>query len=84
MIITSPALCNPSPKRIAAGHFSVAKGFMSANLHFPHPSYERPPCPKCGATMMLSRLDREDSDHGKRTFDCIPCDQQEAVIVQYR
>ena len=57
---------------------------MSANMHFPYPSYERPPCPKCGATMMLSRVDRESSNCGKRTFDCIPCDRRETVTVQYR
>jgi hypothetical protein len=57
---------------------------MSANLHFPHPSYKRPLCPKCGATMMLSRFDRDDPDGGKRTFDRIPCDHYETVIVPYR
>jgi hypothetical protein len=57
---------------------------MSANTHFPHPSYERPPCSKCGATMMLSRFDGENPNYGKRTFDCIPCDRNETVTVQYR
>jgi hypothetical protein len=57
---------------------------MSANSHFPHPSYERPSCPKCGATMILSRFDRENPDDCKRTFDCIPCDHYETVILQYR
>jgi hypothetical protein len=57
---------------------------MSANSHFPYPSYERPPCPTCGATMMLSRSDREDPDRGTRTFDCIACDQHETVVLQYR
>jgi hypothetical protein len=33
--------------------------------------------------MMLSRFDRDDLDCGKRTFDCIPCDRYETVIVQY-
>ena len=56
---------------------------MSANTHFPSPGYELPPCPACGAPMMLSRFDREDPDHGKRTFDCLPCDHHETVIVQY-
>ena len=32
---------------------------------------------------MLSRLDREDPDQGKRTFDCVSCDHTETVIVQY-
>ena len=57
---------------------------MSANSHFPYLSYQRPPCPKCGATMMLSRIDCETLDHRKRTFDCIPCDHHETLVVQYR
>jgi hypothetical protein len=57
---------------------------MSANTHFPYPNYDRPPCPKCGATMMLSRFDRKSPDDDKRTFDCIPCDHYETVNVQYR
>jgi hypothetical protein len=55
---------------------------MSANSHFPHLSYERPACPKCDD--VLSRFDRENSDDGKRTFDCIPCNHYETVILQYR
>ena len=57
---------------------------MSANTHFPYPSYARPPCSKCGATMMLSRVDREDWNYSKRTFDCVPCDRHETVTVQHR
>ena len=57
---------------------------MSANSHFPHKSYERPACPTCRATMMLSRFDRETPDDGRRTFDCILCDHHETVILQHR
>jgi predicted RNA-binding Zn-ribbon protein involved in translation (DUF1610 family) len=74
----------PVPECIEAGFLSDAQGlFMSAKSHFPHPHYERPPCPKCGATMMLSRADRENPDNGKRTFDCIPCGHNETVILRY-
>jgi hypothetical protein len=34
--------------------------------------------------MILSRADRKNTDRGKRTFDCIPCDHYETVTVQYR
>ena len=34
--------------------------------------------------MMLSRVDRENTDHGKRTFDCVSCDHYGTVIVKYR
>jgi hypothetical protein len=79
-----PRPVQPVPERMEAGYSSDLQGlFMSANSHFPHPSYERPACPKCGATMMLSRFGRESPDQGKRTFDCIPCDHYETVILQY-
>ena len=57
---------------------------MSANSHFPQPNYQSPPCSKCGATMMLSRVDRNNPDYGERTFDCVSCDHTETVIMTYR
>jgi len=36
------------------------------------------------AVPQLSRVDRGDLNYGKRTFDCVPCDRHETVIVQYR
>jgi Zn ribbon nucleic-acid-binding protein len=57
---------------------------MSANYHFPHPSYDRPACPKCGAAMMLSRFDCEYAEDGKRTFGCVLCGHYETMILQYR
>ncbi len=33
--------------------------------------------------MTLSNFDREYSDYGKRTFDCIPCGRHETGIVRY-
>ena len=57
---------------------------MSANSHFPNRSYERPACPQCDATMMLSRCDRENAEEDKRTFDCVPCGRYETVTLQYR
>ena len=53
---------------------------MSRNLQL---NYERPPCPKCGAKMMLYRFDRESLDHGTQKFDCISWDHYETLIVQY-
>jgi len=65
-----PAVCKPYQTH-RVGFFRGA-WTMSANTHFPYPSYARPPCSKCGATMMLSRVDRGDLNYGKRTFDCVP------------
>jgi hypothetical protein len=57
---------------------------MSTNMHFPNQGYERPSCPNCSRVMMLSRLDRENSDKDKRTFECVACNRYESIIVQYR
>ena len=53
---------------------------MSRNLQL---NYEQPPCPKCGAKMMLYPFDHESLDHGTQKFDCISCDHSETLIVQY-
>ena len=53
---------------------------MSANSHFPHLSYERPPCPKCGATMMLSRFDRENQDHGNPSASLLVLDTTKSIM----
>jgi predicted RNA-binding Zn-ribbon protein involved in translation (DUF1610 family) len=53
---------------------------MPAN-HFPSTGYVRPPCPSCGELMMLSRIDRETTEHDRRTFECFPCNRSERVIV---
>jgi hypothetical protein len=56
---------------------------MSANPHFPKSSYERPPCPTCGAKMMLARIEPEKLDRDTRTFECLACNHAETVVVKY-
>jgi hypothetical protein len=56
---------------------------MPAVEGFVSPSRELPLCPKCGSAMKLTLFDRENSDYGKRTFDCIPCDSHETIKVEY-
>lgn len=42
---------------------------------------ERPPCFKCGAKMMLRRLEREGADRERRTFECPKCEHSQSEIV---
>ena len=44
----------------------------------------RPPCSKCGAKMLLSRIEPDKPDHDKRTFDCPICNTSESFVVKYR
>ena len=44
---------------------------------------ERPLCPQCGATMMLSRIEPSMPDVDQRTFDC-KCGHSQSLLVKYR
>ena len=45
---------------------------------------ERPPCPKCGALMWLTRVEPDKPDHDTRTFECPECENSETVLTKYR
>jgi hypothetical protein len=45
---------------------------------------ERPACPKCGIRMMLTRIEPDEPDHDKRTFECFECGNSENVVVKYK
>jgi hypothetical protein len=45
---------------------------------------ERPSCPKCGARMMLARIEPDEPNHDKRTFECSGCQNSESVVVRYK
>lgn len=47
-------------------------------------SIARPPCSKCGNRMLLSRLEPQEPDHDKRTFECIICKNIENFVVKFR
>jgi ssDNA-binding Zn-finger/Zn-ribbon topoisomerase 1 len=50
-------------------------------------SWDRPipePCPKCGATMLLARIEPDKPDHDKRTFKCSACEHSETMVVKYK
>jgi ssDNA-binding Zn-finger/Zn-ribbon topoisomerase 1 len=45
---------------------------------------ERPPCSKCGTPMMLARIEPDEPDHDKRTYECPKCEHAETVVVKYK
>jgi transposase len=47
-------------------------------------SITRPPCPKCGFKMQLSRIEPDKPDHDNRTFECPRCQHEISMIVKYK
>ena len=45
---------------------------------------EHPKCAKCGAQMWLARIEPDQPDHDKRTFQCPECEHAVTEIVKYR
>ena len=44
----------------------------------------RPPCPKCGAKMLLARIEPDKPDHDKRTFECPSCGNEHSEVVKFK
>jgi tRNA(Ile2) C34 agmatinyltransferase TiaS len=44
----------------------------------------QPVCPKCGGRMWLSRIEPDEPNHDKRTFECPQCENVVSEIVKYR
>jgi hypothetical protein len=42
------------------------------------------PCPKCGTTMMLTRIEPDTPGHDRRTFECAECENSETVFANFR
>jgi DNA-directed RNA polymerase subunit RPC12/RpoP len=57
---------------------------MSYASHFPKAAYERPSCSTCGATMMLARIEPENQNRDRRTFECPECNHSEVSVVKYQ
>jgi endogenous inhibitor of DNA gyrase (YacG/DUF329 family) len=43
----------------------------------------RPPCPKCGTTMVLARIAPHTPGYDMRTFECPACDHSESSVVHF-
>jgi hypothetical protein len=44
----------------------------------------RPLCSKCGAKMMLSRIEPDSPGREKRTFECAACNNEVSEIVEFK
>ena len=58
---------------------------MSLAQYAPSPpnSLDRPPCPKCGAKVMLTRIDPHAPGIELRLFECVTCDYAETNLVNF-
>ena len=43
-----------------------------------------PVCPKCGTGMWLSRIEPDEPDRDKRTFECPQCENVVSETFKYR
>ena len=43
-----------------------------------------PKCPNCGAQMWLARIEPDQPDYDRRTFECPECDHVLTKIVKFR
>ena len=44
----------------------------------------RPACPRCGATMLLARIEPDTPGHDRRTLECPQCENSETALVNFR
>ena len=44
----------------------------------------RPPCPRCGTRMMLSRIEPDDPGYDKHSFECSKCGSEHSEIVKFK
>ena len=44
----------------------------------------RPWCPRCGAQMMLARIEPDQPNHDKRSFECEKCGNEHSEIVKFK
>ena len=45
---------------------------------------DRPRCSECDALMWLDRIEPDEPEHDRRTFECPRCQHVETVVVKYR
>lgn len=45
---------------------------------------DRPMCPRCGAQMWIARIEPDEPDHDRRTFECPECDHSVTEVVKYK
>jgi predicted RNA-binding Zn-ribbon protein involved in translation (DUF1610 family) len=55
----------------------------SFSTHASSRAIVRPPCPKCGTSMMLAGIEPATPGHDKRTFQCPNCNHSESEVVKF-
>jgi predicted RNA-binding Zn-ribbon protein involved in translation (DUF1610 family) len=53
------------------------------SIHFQLES-SRPHCPNCGTLMWLARIEPDEPDHDRRTYECPECDSSITEVVKYK
>ena len=43
-----------------------------------------PPCPRCGISMALVRIEPDEPNHDRRTFECEQYEWSHSVIVKFK
>ena len=66
----------------------LARGRLAMSRYQPATSYSdaiaRPICPKCGAKMMLARIEPDSPSHEKRMFECPACSHEISEIIEFK
>jgi transposase-like protein len=47
------------------------------------PQIVNPDCPKCGTPMWLARIEPDEPNYDRRTYECPECDYSITKIVKY-
>jgi hypothetical protein len=55
----------------------------SSLTHASSRAVTRPPCPKCGTTMTLTRVEPHMPGYDMRTFECPTCNHSESEVVHF-
>ena len=55
----------------------------SSLTHASSRAITRPPCSKCGATMVLARIEPHTPGYDMRTFECPACGRSESAVVHF-
>lgn len=50
----------------------------------PKSATERPPCPKCGASMLLTRIVPKKLGLNQRPYECVMCGHEETFTVPFK
>ena len=50
----------------------------------PKSATERPPCPKCGASMLLTRIVPKKLGINQRPYECVMCGYEETFSVPFK